>query len=101
MNVRLNDLFAIRAEGSARGAALARLRDKHVDFLLVDAAHNFRPVLGIELDGRSHTSERQQHRDAVKDVAFYSAGLPLLRLTSRAYSPDEVRAEVKRSLGLT
>ncbi|GHF57215.1 very-short-patch-repair endonuclease [Deinococcus metalli] len=96
-NVRLNDLFKITAEGS-RAATLGRLRDKHVDFLLVDAAQGYRPVLGIELDGRSHASERQQHRDAVKDVAFRSAGLPLLRLPSRAYSPAEVRAELHRVL---
>lgn len=96
-NVRLNDLFGI-TEGGSKAATLGRLRDKHVDFLLVDAAQDFRPVLGIELDGRSHASERQQHRDAVKDVAFRSAGLPLLRLPSRAYSPAEIRAEVTRAL---
>lgn len=52
------------------------------------AAH--RPVLALELDGASHGSEKQQHRDAVKDVAFRSAGLKLLRLPSRAYSAAEL-----------
>ena len=97
-NVRLNDLFKITSDG-ARAATLGRLRDKHVDFLLVDAAQDYRPVLAIELDGRSHNSERQQQRDAVKDVAFRSGGLTLIRLTSRAYTPAEVRAELDRHLG--
>ncbi|MBB5232746.1 DUF2726 domain-containing protein [Deinococcus budaensis] len=88
-NVRLNDLFRIRAEAQ-RGAVYARLRDKHVDFLIVNAAEAFRPVLALELDGASHGSEKQQHRDAVKDVAFRSAGLKLLRLPSRAYSAAEL-----------
>lgn len=96
-NVRLNDLFRITSDG-ARAATLGRLRDKHVDFLLVDAAQEYRPVVAIELDGRSHASERQQQRDAVKDVAFRSAGLTLIRLTSRAYSAAEVRAELGRHL---
>lgn len=88
-NVRLNDLFKITAE-TQRGAVYARLRDKHVDFLIVESTAAYRPVLAIELDGASHQSERQQHRDGVKDVAFRSAGLKLLRLPSRVSSPEEL-----------
>ncbi|WP_240730760.1 DUF2726 domain-containing protein [Deinococcus sp. S9] len=88
-NVRLNDLFRITAE-TQRGAVYARLRDKHVDFLIVDGTAAYRPVLAIELDGASHQSEKQQHRDAVKDVAFQSAGLKLIRLPSRTYSVEEL-----------
>lgn len=89
-NVRLNDLFRITTDAQ-RGAVYARLRDKHVDFLIVHSREGHRPLLGIELDGLSHRNEKQQHRDAVKDVAFRSAGLPLLRLTSRAYGVKELR----------
>ena len=35
--------------------------------------------MAIELDGKSHGSENQQ-RDAVKDQAFKSAGVPLVRI---------------------
>ncbi|MDB5044873.1 MAG: hypothetical protein JWQ08_923 [Deinococcus sp.] len=78
-NVRLNDLFLITAPQHQRQGTYARLRDKHVDFLIVSLP-DFRPVCAIELDGASHDQAQQQYRDAVKDVAFRSAGLPLLRL---------------------
>ena len=86
-NVRLNDIFSIttRVYGEKQGA-YARLRDKHVDFLVVRLP-DLRPVIAIELDGTSHNNEKQQYRDAVKDAAFRSAQLPLVRL----------RAEVRHS----
>ena len=96
-NVRLNDLFKITAQ-EGRQATYARLRDKHVDFLIVDGAAAYRPVLAIELDGASHGSEKQQHRDAVKDVAFRSAGLRLVRLPSRSYSVGELRERLRGEL---
>lgn len=91
-NVRLNDIFKVKTDAPA--GTNNRLQNKHVDFLIVDTAQDHRPVLAIELDGRSHGSERQQHRDAVKDVAFKSAGLKLVRLPSRTYTADEVRGEL-------
>lgn len=66
-NVRLNDLFLIRAEGAERQATYNRLRDKHVDFVLVELP-DYRPRLAIELDGPSHRAAQQQARDAVKNV---------------------------------
>jgi hypothetical protein len=56
-----------------------RISQKHVDYLLVSLP-NFQPVMAIELDGKSHGSEKQQQRDAVKDQAFKSANLPLVRV---------------------
>lgn len=96
-NVRLNDLFRITAQ-EGRNAVYARLRDKHVDFLIVDASAAFRPVLALELDGRSHENAKQQRRDAVKDVAFRSAGLRLLRLPSRVYSAAELGERLRAEL---
>ena len=90
-NVRLNDLMLIKASGSERQAVLGRLRDKHVDFLIVARA-NYRPLLGIELDGASHHSEKQQYRDTVKDILFASARLPLIRLDARQrHHTDDLR----------
>lgn len=78
-NVRLNDIFKIDVKDAERQSAYARLRDKHVDFLIV-ALDEHQPVVAIELDGDSHKAAVQQKRDRVKDTAFRSAGLPLLRL---------------------
>ena len=90
-NVRLNDLMLIKASGSERQAVLGRLRDKHVDFLIVERGQ-YKPMLGIELDGASHENDKQQYRDAVKDTLFASARLPLIRLDARQRrQPSELR----------
>ena len=70
------------------------MRDKHVDFVIVDAADHFRPLLAIELDGKSHQKAEQQYRDSVKDVIFRSGGLKLLRLPSRRYAVTELRGRL-------
>ncbi|UQN06954.1 DUF2726 domain-containing protein [Deinococcus sp. QL22] len=93
-NVRLNDLFLITAPPHQRQGTYARLRDKHVDFLIV-ALPDFRPVCAIELDGATHDQPQQQYRDAVKDVAFRSAGLPLLRLRAEG---NHTRQSVQKLL---
>lgn len=88
-NVRLNDLFLIQP-GAQQRATYSRLRDKHVDFLIV-RTEDFRPWMAIELDGASHDEAQQQYRDAVKDVVFRSAGLPLLRLRAESsYGTQEL-----------
>ncbi|MBZ9715928.1 DUF2726 domain-containing protein [Deinococcus multiflagellatus] len=98
-NVRLNDLFfiATRHPGQQKGT-YARLRDKHVDFLVVSLPEH-RPVFAIELDGASHDTKEQQYRDAVKDVAFRSAGLPLIRLRAETtHTPASLQAVLSRHL---
>ncbi len=92
-NVRLNDLFLITAAPHQRHGTYARLRDKHVDFLVVSLPGHC-PVFAIELDGMSHDTATQQRRDAVKDTAFRSAGLPLLRLRAE-------EQHTQQSLGMT
>lgn len=100
-NVRLNDLFLITTkDAKQKQGAYARLRDKHVDFLVV-ALPEHRPVVAIELDGASHDNDKQQYRDAVKDVAFRSAGLPLVRIKSEVqHSPDSLRAVLSSHLSV-
>ncbi|OWL95188.1 hypothetical protein CBQ26_13575 [Deinococcus indicus] len=100
-NVRLNDLFFITTKhpGQQKGT-YARLRDKHVDFLVV-ALPEHRPVLAIELDGASHDNVQQQYRDAVKDVAFRSAGLPLIRLRAEVtHTPASLRIVLGEHLSI-
>ena len=80
-NVRLQDVFYISAKGEERRGVYARFQDKHIDFLVV-AVRDYRPVLGIELDGSSHDRVEQKYRDAVKETVFRSAGLPLLQFSN-------------------
>jgi hypothetical protein len=74
--VRVADILETNNGGLA---GFNRISQKHVDYLLVSLP-NFQPVMAIELDGKSHGSEKQQARDAVKDQAFKSANLPLVRV---------------------
>jgi len=86
--VRLSDLFSVQAQPEQMAA---RLRDKHVDFLVVSLP-DFRPLVGIELDGASHGAAEQAYRDAVKDGLFQSGGLRLLRFgTRRLPTPEQLR----------
>ena len=71
-----------------------RLRDKHVDFLIV-TRDSYHPWLAIELDGASHEREVQQTRDQVKDLVFRSAELTLLRLDARqTHSTSSLQARL-------
>jgi Protein of unknown function (DUF2726) len=74
--VRVADILETSSGGLA---GFNRISQKHVDYLLVSLP-DFQPILAIELDGKSHRSEKQQARDAVKDQAFKSANLPLVRV---------------------
>lgn len=95
--VRLADVF-----DAPRGdrAAFARISQKHVDFLLIDES-SCRPLLGIELDDRSHESAERRARDQVVDRIFESAGLPLLHVKARAgYNYATLTAEIRAALKL-
>ncbi|WP_102128555.1 DUF2726 domain-containing protein [Deinococcus planocerae] len=99
-NVRLNDLFLISRAAQNRQSVLGRLRDKHVDFLILEE-RDFKPVLAIELDGASHDTERQRYRDEVKNTAFRSAGLRLLRFDARqTHSARSLQADLAHHLPL-
>ena len=92
-NVRLNDIFIIG--GDDKRSTYNRLRDKHVDFLIVTRDDGSHPRLAIELDGASHEREVQQKRDQVKDLVFRSADLILLRLDARqSHSTSSLRAHL-------
>jgi hypothetical protein len=79
--VRLLDLVE-PLPGDGRQATVNRLKGMHVDFLVVSVP-DYRPLAAVELDGRSHTSERQMRRDGDKDAALRQAGLPVVRIANR------------------
>ena len=74
--VRVADVLETTSGGLA---GFNRISQKHVDYLVVSLP-NFQPLMATELDGKSHGSDRQQARDAVKDQAFKTAGMPLVRV---------------------
>ena len=98
-NVRLSDLIDVSVGRSARSAyqaALNRILQRQVDFVICDRA-TFRPLLAIELDDATHDRPRRTKSDTFENEALKSAGLPLLRLRGR-YEPAQLLEQVERSL---
>src|SRR5690606_27410259 len=80
-------------------SAEKRINQKHVDFLLCDAA-SMRPLVGIELDDSSHERSDRKQRDKTVDGVFKAGGLPLLHMpVGRGYSPAGLTALLAPHLG--
>lgn len=97
--VRLGDVFTPAAgQGcSDRQRIFNQLAQKHVDFLLVEEA-SFAPVVGVELDDRSHDEAKRIRRDAFVDEVFASSGLRLVRVRAGvSYAPAQLRALLEQA----
>lgn len=97
--MRLIDLLEVPREVKGSPFWFAKVRYKHVDFVLCDP-DTVQPVLAIELDGASHQSEVQRQRDAEKDAVLRQAGLPLLRVATQkgGYPPKALAGTIKEML---
>jgi len=73
--------------------AKAKIIQKHIDFLVCTKWY-LNPVLAIELNDWTHRSKDRYERDNFLDLAFQSAGLPLLFVSTR----DIQKKEYVRSL---
>lgn len=92
--VGLSDVFFVTRPHENR-AAINRIAQKHVDFLVCDPA-TLRPLFGIELDDASHARADRQARDELVERVFEAASLPLLRVpVQRAYTLPELSAQVE------
>lgn len=75
--VRVADIVSIKKRTRDWQKWFNKIRSKHVDFLLCDYDMNI--VLIIELDDRSHETERAKKNDALKNAIF---GNKLVRIRS-------------------
>lgn len=75
--VRVADIVSIKKGTRDWQKWFNKIRSKHVDFLLCDYDMNI--VLIIELDDRSHETERAKKNDALKNAIF---GNKLVRIHS-------------------
>lgn len=101
-NVRLPDLFKAKKNLSdeEREEAESYYFHMHLDFLIVSVP-DFQPLLGIELDGYSHSNLRQQSLDRRKEMIFRSGKLPLIRFKNEEeLSPSDLRAYLRPYLDL-
>ncbi len=89
MKVRLADLFFV-PKSQEQQAHQNKINSKHLDFLLCDSK-TMRPMMGIELDDKSHERQNRVERDAFVDRVFQAAGLPLLHIVrQQAYNAREI-----------
>jgi hypothetical protein len=92
--VRLADVIRCPPNRPDERKWFKRVKGYHVDFVLCDP-QSTRPLLVLELDDRSHRSDRAKDRDAFKDAALRAAGVPLFRVNAQqAYAPDELRSVI-------
>ena len=97
--VRLADVIYTQRPHKNRGAS-NRLNQKHVDFVICDAA-TMTPRLVVELDDASHQRQDRQERDAFVDSAMQAAGLPIVHIAAaRAYVPKDLQRTIESVLGI-
>lgn len=89
--VNLADLFCVPSrDASEHRIYINKIDRKHVDFMLCDPM-TLMPILGIELDDRSHQRADRQQRDHFVENVFAAAGLPLVRVpVKRGYAVQEI-----------
>ena len=94
--VALGDLFYVKkGDDASRWRVYTNKIDrKHVDFLLCDSG-TMQPLVGIELDDKSHQRPDRQERDAFVDQVFAAAKLPLLHVPAqRGYIVEQIAAQI-------
>lgn len=99
--VGLGDLFWVKTDDQSEFRRFTNKIDrKHVDFLLCDPA-TMHPLIGIELDDKSHRRADRRARDEFVDQVFQAAGLPLLHIpVKRTYSTHDLHDLISPYLNL-
>ena len=79
--VRLLDIFTIPKYLNYRHKRTLKnyIQSKHVDFLLCDK-ETLKPLIAIELDGKSHLSKKRKERDELIDEIYKSANMKLVHV---------------------
>lgn len=73
--VRIED-FVEATQGAGGYGARGRIKSRHVDFLICDRTTT-KPLLAVELDGKSHQGEGRQERDRFVDELYKTIALPI------------------------
>jgi hypothetical protein len=99
--VNLGDLFYATCKNfGERQSYTNRINRKHIDFLICEKK-TARPLLGIELDDKSHNLAARQERDHFVENVFKTANLPLERISVKnAYNPKELNFRLAELAGV-
>lgn len=99
--VRVMDIISVKSkiDPSASRSAKNRIQAKHADFVLCEPG-TMRPFCVIELDDKSHRSEKVRRRDALMDSIYAAAGVPIVHVDCRrGYSMQEVGGMIREAIG--
>ena len=80
--VRIEDFVGVKKQGLKKGEHFGlrnRIKSRHVDFLICDLI-DVKPLLAIELDGKSHNSYKRKERDNYLDRVYSGIGLKYLHI---------------------
>lgn len=94
--VRVADVATVKSGlgASARQAALNRVAAKHFDFVVCRSS-DLSLLCAVELNDKSHSSQRAQTRDDFLVNVCGTIGLPLLQFPARqSYLPQELRDQI-------
>lgn len=99
--VKLSDLFHAKTGDFGKNRSYNnRIDRKHVDFLLCDPK-TLKPILGIELDDKSHQRTDRRERDDFVNHVFEAAKLPLMHISvQRSYSQSELKSKLSAYLSV-
>lgn len=96
--VHLSAILNHKINGQDWRAAFRRINGKSVDFVICDKDY-IKPLVAIELDGRSHNEEAVRQRDETVERIFEDADLKLIRFTNHGVpNMDEVRRRLLEAL---
>lgn len=90
--VRLLDILTIQKglSRSHRQTLKNYTQSKHVDFLLCDKV-TMKPMIAMELDGKSHLRQDRKDRDKFVDQVFKSANMRIIHVpVAREYNIAEI-----------
>ncbi len=97
--VGLGDLVTVKKGTEKWQSYRNKIDRKHIDFVLCDP-QTMHVVAAVELDDKSHDSDKARQHDEVKNKACAAAGLPLIRFKAqRSYDPSVIVAELSKLSG--
>lgn len=76
--VRMEDIINVDKNHKNREALRGKIKSRHIDFIICDS--HLRVLAGLELDDRSHLSQKAQQADNFKNEVFSSLDIPLFRI---------------------
>lgn len=88
-HVRLIDVLIMNKHSPNKRKYMNKVMSKHIDYLIVDRSKDFRPVMAIELDWNTHSSEKTFENDEFKKKVINSVGMKFLTFCNQEIDNKE------------